>query len=73
MSGFLDNQTIDIPCPGCGKKASKSVGWLKANHNFTCSCGAVVNIDTSKFKSGIAGAEKNLSDLERTLKNFGRR
>lgn len=72
MPGFFDNQSIDIPCPKCGKKHPKTTGWLKANNHIVCGCGARINLETSGLKSGLASADRSLDDLRRTLRNFGR-
>ena len=72
MTGFLDNQVIDFPCPKCGRKHPKTVGWLKANRQLVCSCGANITIDNSDFVAGVAGVDKAMDDLKRQLKNFGK-
>lgn len=72
MSGFLDKAEIEIPCGNCGHKIKKSIGWIKSNREFNCSCGTKIKIDAEQFKTEIAKAEKSFSDLQRTLKNFGK-
>jgi len=64
----LDKQTIAIPCPQCGKKADKTITWLKANDKFTCGgCGGNVTVDRNQFLSEIKKAEKMLADFKRSL------
>jgi hypothetical protein len=65
---FLDDAKIPIPCPGCGRKTEKTVRWLMHNGQFTCSCGAVVKLDSGKFRQGVARADRAVEDLKRTLK-----
>jgi len=72
MSGFLDNTEIEIPCEKCGRKTKKSIGWIKSNSSFSCSCGTRIHLNTSQFKGEIAKAERSFGNLERTLKNFGK-
>jgi transposase-like protein len=45
----LDDREIAFNCPKCGQENRKTIGWLKANHSFTCAgCGAAATI---QFKS----------------------
>ena len=67
--GFFDDQTLDIPCPDCGKKAEKSVGWLKANKKFTCSgCGQTIDLQSDQFRRELAKAEKALANFMKGFK-----
>jgi len=36
-----EDATVPIPCPTCGEKTEKSLGWLKTNDHFTCGCGSI--------------------------------
>jgi lysyl-tRNA synthetase class I len=56
MSGLAD-RTIDIKCPACGRTTRKSIGWVKNNTSFTCSCGAEIKLDSSEFKATIVKEE----------------
>jgi hypothetical protein len=69
--GFLDDAPIPIPCPGCGRKTEKTIGWLKDNRQFTCECGAVINLQSDDFREGIGKADKAWSELERAIKKLG--
>lgn len=72
MTNFLDSTEIEIPCENCSHKTKKSIGWIKSNKDFTCSCGTKITIDASQFKSEIAKVEKSLAELQKTLKSFGK-
>ena len=72
MSGTFDNQSISIPCPKCGHKTDKTVGWLKTNSQFACRCGERVNVDASQFRREIAKADRALDDFRRQLGRLGR-
>jgi hypothetical protein len=45
----LDNQTIEIPCPKCGVKHQKTIGWLNMNDRFACSCGVTITLDKQEW------------------------
>lgn len=64
--GFLDSETIEIPCEGCGKEHSKTIGWIKTHSEISCSCGATIKIDKSEFVRGISGVERALDGLMNT-------
>jgi hypothetical protein len=69
MRGFLDDQTVEIPCPGCGEKAAKTIGWLKNHSHYSCGCGANITLESEQFRSGLAEAERSFTELERTIKS----
>lgn len=68
MPGLLDNAEIKIPCENCGHKTTKTIGWIKSNKEFKCSCGTHITITTDQFKREIVKVEKAYSDLQRTLR-----
>lgn len=72
MAGFLDNVSIDIPCPKCGRKTKKTIGWVKANKKFTCGCGVEVVLDAGQFRGEIAKAERAEADFKKALKGLGK-
>lgn len=62
----LDGAKITLPCPQCGKKTRKSVGWLRDHPTFSCSgCSAV--FDTKQFARDIERANKIIADFIRKL------
>ena len=73
MKNAFDDKPIDLPCPTCGQKNAKTLKWVAANNQFTCKCGQVVTFDNSQFKSEYNKAKKSLADLEKTLKNLGKK
>ena len=67
---MLESQSIEVPCPQCGKKAKKTIGWIKAHSEYTCAgCNNTVKLDRNKFLREIEKAEKSIRDL---TKGFGR-
>jgi endogenous inhibitor of DNA gyrase (YacG/DUF329 family) len=67
---MFENDVIDIPCPGCGKKIRKKIGQLPSHGTVKercAGCGAEVTIDGQKFRAGIKGVEKQLDDFKRDL------
>ena len=60
---MFDKQSIDIPCANCGRKTSKTIGWLKTNRQMTCRCGTVLNLDTSDLRAKIKQLERQLGKL----------
>lgn len=64
---LLDSAAIDVPCPQCGKKHKKTVGWLKTNKRIACGCGGNVTVDPSRFRREIAKAERDLANFSRNI------
>lgn len=67
MSRFSD---IDIPidCPSCGRKIKKRLSQLGNGRSIHCSCGQRITVQGSGFSS----FKRNLDQLDRTLKRFGK-
>lgn len=62
---FLDDATVPIPCPGCGRKTEKTVRWLMHNRDFTCACGASIKSESGRFRQGVATADRAIENLKR--------
>ena len=65
--GFFDSQTIEIPCPDCGKEHPKTIGWIKTHSDLTCSCGVKIELDKGEFVRQIARIEKSLDSIPREI------
>lgn len=70
MNISLDGAEVEIPCPSCGAKLHKSIGWIKRHTKLVCTCGARITLDTKQFKSEMAKVDGSLDALSATLKNF---
>lgn len=69
MKKILDDESIDIPCENCSSETPKTIGWLKTNSQFICSCGAVIEIDSDDLIREIKTIERSIADLEKTFRN----
>jgi ribosomal protein S27E len=73
MPSPLDSSAVDVPCPGCGHKNRKTVGWLKTHDQMTCGgCGKVVQLESSGFRKGMREVDASLKKLTDTFKKLGR-
>lgn len=71
---MFEKKEIGITCPECGKKTKKSVAWIKANDNLTCSgCGSTVTVQNEKLLSGLKEAEQTVANFRKSLGKFGKR
>lgn len=71
-----DRATIPLPCPGCGAKTEKAVGWFEDTPGaFDCSgCGETVHLESQDVRQLVATfgqVEKSLGDLRRLFGSFG--
>ena len=74
MASILDGSPIDLPCPGCGHKNRKTVGWIKLHSRMTCAgCGRDVILDSSDFRRGMRNVDTQLDKLSKTFRKLGRR
>ena len=68
MAGIDDNARLDIQCPQCKTKFSKTIRELKGPGVKCPKCG--VAFETSQFKKGIDDVDRSLRDFERNLKDI---
>lgn len=72
-SGFLDDVAIDIPCPNCGCKHSKTIGWINRNSLIRCrGCGISVRLDVSQLRQEMRKIDKSFKDLQREFDRINR-
>ena len=68
MKSVLDNETIDIPCPNCGRKLRELVGKLKTSPKLTCRhCSTAFDVNAKQFKAATEKVDKSLADLQRKI------
>jgi len=68
VTNLNESATIDIPCPKCQHKTTKSIGWLKANSQFTCECGVVVVLQHEELLEGLAEIDARIEALKQRFK-----
>lgn len=65
---MLEDFKLDIPCPACGQKTAKTIGWVKANDHLACAhCGRDFTLDRDQFLGEITKAEKSLAKFRRSF------
>ena len=74
MAGQIVGSAIDLPCPGCGHKNRKTVGWLRTHSRMTCGgCGREVTLQSSNFRQGMRKVDAELDRFRRSVARLGRR
>lgn len=64
--GILDNETIEIACPECGRKVKKTIGWLRRNRKaeIPCTgCDKTLVLDSSDLDRDIREMERSLTRM----------
>lgn len=73
MTGLLDKESIDLPCPHCRNKVSQTIGQLKLNPKLTCrACHKDFTVNANELRAAVNKVEKELANLQRTLGRFGK-
>jgi len=68
MTFSLDRETIDIPCPHCGKEMKETIGRLKRDPLLTCRhCHQETKIEASQLRRAVSSAQKSLDALGKAL------
>ena len=70
MKYFDPDKSLDIECPKCSKKFSKTIGSINRDKEFACpSCGEVT-FDAHDLIRGLQDAEKSVDKLVRDIKRM---
>ena len=64
---MMDNLEMENPCIYCGRKNLKSIGWIKAENQFTCGCGTVISVNMKQFNNLMAEGAGSLAGFKNTL------
>ena len=70
--GLVDNANIELPCKNCGRKTKKSIAWVNANRQFTCTCGSTSTLDTRQLKAELTKVDAAFALLQKSLKKFNK-
>jgi hypothetical protein len=73
MTGFLDDQMLTVTCTRCGHIEKRSIGWIKANSQCKCICGATVNLRMEKFRRQLAETEASYDRYKKTISDNNKR
>ncbi|WP_459716059.1 hypothetical protein [Paraburkholderia sp. 2C] len=69
MTINFDKHPVDIPCSGCGKKFTETIGRLKQNPKVTCRfCGAVNAVNADQFRAVEQSIKKSLDDIGKAFR-----
>jgi hypothetical protein len=53
MATPVNDQRIELPCPGCGNPMSQTIGWLRSHDVIDCAaCGMTINLG-SDFRTQL--------------------
>lgn len=73
MSGPLDSQVVEIPCPHCGHQLRETIGKLKTDPHLTCGrCQGAVEVDAADLRRKVAQVNKALADFTRKMGRLGK-
>ncbi len=65
---MFENVELGIPCPGCGHKTPKSIGFIRANSVLVCAgCNEVVTVKGDELIAGLDKADRSIADLRNKL------
>lgn len=72
--GILDDASIDLTCPDCGHKTSKTIGWLRHDpDSFECAgCGETVVLDYTEpgLYEAFEGIDESVDSLQRAIEEI---
>ena len=70
MKYFDTNKSLDLTCPKCSHKFSKTIGSINREKQFPCPGCGNVTFDAEKLIRGLQDAEKSIDQLARDFKRI---
>ena len=66
---MFENANIDLNCPGCGHKMTKTLGWITSHKQMLCSgCGETIHLDTDQLARDFKKLDKILDDFPKEIR-----
>ena len=70
MKYFDTNKALDLTCPECSHKFSKTIGSINREKRFPCPGCGKVTFDAKGLIKGLEDAEKSVDKLARDIKRM---
>jgi hypothetical protein len=71
---MLEKATIAVPCPGCGRKTPKTIGWMRSNETFACiECNAIVAVKAEEVITSFYRLATTARELPRAARGRPKR
>ncbi|CAM5194630.1 Transposase OS=Bosea thiooxidans OX=53254 GN=SAMN05660750_03320 PE=4 SV=1 [Bosea thiooxidans] len=71
---MFNKAELTVPCPDCGQKHTKTIGWIQTHDQFTCErCGERIHLDHDHLLAGLEKLDKTIADLRKSLGSFGKK
>lgn len=65
---MFDNADIELSCPGCSHKVTKTLGWITSHKEFVCSgCGETVTLETDQLARDMKEVNKLLDSFPKQI------
>jgi transcription initiation factor TFIIIB Brf1 subunit/transcription initiation factor TFIIB len=72
--GIFDGHEIEVPCPKCGQKTKKTIGWLRDHAEMICAgCGVTIVLKDEGFRAGLDQADEAMKKVRAAFAGFGKR
>lgn len=73
MPGLLDDETVGLPCPECGRKITLRLADIRKSPMVTCACGQEITIDGTQFDREAAKVDAATKKLDDTINRINRK
>lgn len=68
MSGILDDETVDIDCPKCGRKLNVKIGDLRSSREAYCrSCGNTIAFEGGELDRMLRKIDEVVQNLPKKI------
>lgn len=73
MSKLFGDDTLTVPCGGCGRESEVKIALLETSPTIKCAeCGVDTRYDATELKAGLDEVDKGIAELTQAFKSFGR-
>ena len=65
---MFDDADIELSCPGCGHKMTKTLGWITSHKELVCTgCGETITLETDQLARDLKKVDKLLDSFPKQI------
>jgi transposase-like protein len=65
---MFENADIELSCPGCKHKMTKTLGWITSHNQFVCTgCNQTITLETDQLARDLKKVDKILDSFPKEI------
>ena len=71
---MFDDAMIELPCPDCGHKTPKTIGWAKRNNDLVCAgCDETIAVDNRQLVREFRRVDEAMADFKKSIHRLNKK